>query len=134
VNTVAEAASPGDPNHSYLLGSVVSWRMFPIGGVRGLADNRYRNAFHAFANVEARYALELAKRWFLQGVAFVDAGTFVALDPFGELERARGALSVGGGIRLVPTFLAWLVPRIDAGRALAPVSGWFVLTGLSQYF
>ncbi len=133
-NVVVEAASPGDPNHSYLLGSVPSWRMFPIGGIRGLADNRYRNALHAFANVEARYALELGKRWFLQGVAFVDGGTFAPMNAVGDVERPLGALSVGGGVRLVPTALVWLVPRIDAGRALAPASGWFVLTGLSQYF
>lgn len=133
-NVVVEGASPGDPNHSFLLGSVPSWRMFAIGGVRGLADNRFRNAFHAFGNLEGRYAVDLGKRWFLQGVAFVDGGTFAPMNAVGDVEPPLGALSVGGGVRVVPTFLAWLVPRVDAGRALAPTPGWFVLTGLSQYF
>lgn len=134
LNAVVEATSPGDPNHSFLLGSVPSWRMFGIGGIRGLADNVHHDAFHAFGNVEARWALPLAKRWFLQGVAFVDGGTFAPMNAVGDVQRPDAALSVGGGVRLVPTFLAWLVPRIDAGRALAPVPSWFVLTGLSQYF
>jgi hypothetical protein len=134
VNLVAEGASPGDPNHSFLLGSVPSWRMFPIGGIRGLADNVNRNAVHAYGNLELRHAVKLAERWFLQGVAFVDGGVFARMDPLGDVEKARGAISVGGGLRVVPTLLAWLVPRVDAGRALAPAPSWFVLLGLSQYF
>lgn len=134
LNVVVEGASPGDPNHSFLLGSVPSWRMYAIGGVRGLADNVHRNAFHAYGNLEGRYAVQVGKRWYFQGVGFVDGGTFARMNPMGDVEPPLGALSVGGGVRLVPTFLAWLVPRVDAGVALAPVSGWFVLTGLSQYF
>lgn len=134
LNAVVEGTSAGDPNHSYLLGSVPSWRAFGIGGIRGLADNVHHDALHAYGNLEARGALQLGKRWFLQGVAFVDGGVFRDMDAEGSVQRAQGALGVGGGVRLVPTFLAWLVPRVDAGRALAPTPGWFVLTGLSQYF
>lgn len=134
VNVVAEAASPGDPNHSYALGSVPSWRVFGIGGIRGLPDNRIRDAFHAYADVELRQSLELAERWFLQGVAFVDGGTYAHMDPFGNVQRPAHALSAGLGVRVVPTFLAWMVPRVDAGSLLVPTRAWFVSFGLSQYF
>jgi hypothetical protein len=37
-------------------------------------------------------------------------------------------------LRLVPTWLAELVVRVDAGRLVAPEPRWFVQLGLNQYF
>jgi hypothetical protein len=134
LNAVAEAASPGDPNHGYLLGSVPSWRSFLIGGIRGLSDYVNHDAFHAYANLEGRVALQLGKRWYLQGVAFADGGALSRIGAEGEVQPMRGALSLGVGLRVLPTFLTWIAPRIDAGRAFAPAPSWFFLAGLSQYF
>lgn len=134
LNLVAEAVNPGDPNHSWLLGSVPSWRLYEIGGVRGLPDNRLRNAAHVYGDLELRHAFALAERWFLQGVGFVDGGGYAPMDLDGVVRSITPALSVGVGLRLVPTALAWLVPRIDAGTLIVPAREPFVLFGLSQYF
>jgi hypothetical protein len=134
-NSVLEGGSPGDPNHASLLGNVANWRfsLGSLGGVRGLPDNLYRNAFQVYGNLELRAALTLAPRWYLQGVTFVDAGSFAPMDAFGRVQDARTAVSVGAGLRLLPTAIASLVPRIDAGRALATDPRWFITFGLSQY-
>jgi hypothetical protein len=134
-NLVGEAVTPGDPNHSVLLGSISAWRgsFGSIGGVRGLPDNRNRNAAHAFGNLELRHGIGLTKRLFLQPAVFVDGGVYARMNAAGDVQRAEPALSVGGGMRIVPTFLAWFVPRIDAGRLLLPEPAWFVQFAFSQY-
>jgi hypothetical protein len=135
VNAVVEATNPGHPHHSVLVGNVPQWRHIGlIGGIRGLADNVFRNHFHAFGTVELRHALHLGGRWFAQGVAFVDGGVMARSNAAGALDGWQAALSVGGGVRVIPTFLAGVVPRVDAGVLLAPARDWFVRFGLSQYF
>jgi hypothetical protein len=51
----------------------------------------------------------------------------------GDVLKAEPALSGGAGIRLVPTFLAWAILRVDAGRLFLPQQGWFVQLAFSQY-
>lgn len=72
VNATASAVNGGNPNHSALLGSQ--------GGVRGLPDSLYRNRSQAYANVELRHAVEIARRWYVQGVLFADAAVFEPMD------------------------------------------------------
>jgi hypothetical protein len=136
LNVVGEAVSPGDPNHSVLLGNLAGDRFAvgALGGVRGLSDNVHRNTAHAFGNLELRGALTLAPRWYLQGVAFVDGGTFASMNALGETQHPRPALSTGLGVRLLPTAIASFVPRVDAGRRLLPDGAMFWTFGLSQYF
>ncbi|MCU0659841.1 MAG: hypothetical protein MUF64_32610 [Polyangiaceae bacterium] len=135
INGVVEGANEGHPNHSVLLGSVPQYRSFgQIGGVRGLRDNWYRNSFHAFTNLEARYALELRSRWFLQGVAFLDGGTLAPMNRQGERTALLPALSSGVGLRLIPTALTAVTPRVDVGRSWEPERSWFLKVALSQYF
>jgi hypothetical protein len=67
-------------------------------------------------------------------VAFVDGGVMARSNAAGALDGWQAALSVGGGVRVIPTFLAGVVPRVDAGVLLAPARDWFVRFGLSQYF
>jgi hypothetical protein len=118
--------SRGNVNHSSLLGS--------IEGVRGLADAFYRNWAQVFTNLELRQALPLFDRLALQLVAFADAGVFAELDARGQHRATRGAFSGGLGGRLVPTFLAQLLFRVDVARLVVPHQDWFVQFGLSQYF
>lgn len=134
-NVVGEAVTPGDPNHSVLLGSISAWRgsFGTIGGVRGLPDNRNRDAWHTFGNLELRHGLGLTKRLFLQPALFVDGGVYARMNASGDVQRPEPALSAGGGLRLVPTFLAWFVPRVDAGRLFLPEPAWFVQFAFSQY-
>lgn len=122
----AIATTRGNVNYGFLLGSV--------GGVRGLLDAYYFNWLHAVSNWELRQSLRLGGRWAVQGVAFVDAAAFEPLDAAGGRTRAETALSVGGGARLVPTWLSTLVLRLDVARALAPRAAWFAQVGLNQYF
>lgn len=135
-NVVGEAVSPGDPNHSALLGNVPGYRFSigSIGGVRGLEDNVHRNTAHAYADIELRAALTLAPRWYLQGVAFVDSGVFAQMDVTGRTQDLRAALSTGLGLRLLPTAIATFVPRVDVGRRHLPTEAWFWTFGLSHYF
>jgi len=136
VNVVGEAVSPGDPNHSALLGNVPGFRfsLGSLGGVRGLPDNVHRNTAHAYADVELRAAVTLAPRWYLQGVLFVDSGVFAQMDVNGKTQEPRAALSTGIGVRLLPTAIATFVPRVDVGRRHLPTEAWFWTFGLSQYF
>jgi len=126
VNTVVEGANPGDPNHSHLLGT--------IRGVRGLPDNLYRDAAHAFTNVELRFATELVPRWYLQGVFFSDAAAYVRMNEVGRLTQPGVALGAGIGVRIVPTVFALVVPRLDVGSLLWPAGIPFFNFGFSQYF
>lgn len=135
INMVGEAVTPGDPNHSVLLGSIPAWRgsFGMIGGVRGLPDNRNRDAAHAFGNIELRHAFAVTQRFFIQPAAFVDGGVYARMNAAGDVLRPEPALSVGAGVRAVPTFLAWFVPRVDVGRLLLPEPAWFFQFAFSQY-
>jgi hypothetical protein len=134
-NVVGEAVNAGDVNHSFLLGSISSWRgsFGTVGGVRGLADNRNRNQAHLFSNVELRHSVGLTSRLFLQGAAFVDGGIYRRMNSAGQVLPVEPALSGGLGIRLLPTFLAWAIFRVDGGRMFLPEQGWFVQLAFSQY-
>jgi hypothetical protein len=116
----------GSPNYNYLLGSVE--------GVRGLPDTFYRNWLQAYANLELRQALPLAERWAAQGVLFCDAAVFEQLNAAGGRGDSGAALGAGAGARLIPTWLAGLLVRVDAARLLLPQRAWLVQVGLSQYF
>ncbi|MFZ5893333.1 MAG: POTRA domain-containing protein [Myxococcota bacterium] len=116
----------GNVNFSYLLGSQV--------GVRGLEDLFYRPWTMAFTNLELRQGLPLARRWAVQGVAFADAAVFEQVDRLGQRAKAGNALSAGAGVRLLPTFLAQIVLRVDVARLFLPEQSWFVQFGTNQYF
>jgi hypothetical protein len=134
-NVVGEAVNAGDVNHSFLLGSISAWRgsFGTVGGVRGLPDNRNRNAAHLFSNVELRHSFELTSRLFLQGAAFADGGVYRRMNSAGQVLQVEPALSSGLGIRLLPTFLAWAIVRVDGGRLFLPEPGWFAQLAFSQY-
>ncbi|MGC4088109.1 MAG: hypothetical protein QM756_09460 [Polyangiaceae bacterium] len=116
----------GNANFSQELGSIM--------GVRGLRDTFYRNWAQAFCNVELRRALPLAERWALQLVLFGDTALFEQIDARGQRGAASSALSAGGGIRLVPTWLASSVLRVDGSYLFTQQTGAFLQLGLNQYF
>lgn len=127
INGVAEAVNDtGNPNHSLLLGSIV--------GIRGLSDNLYRNHAQTYANLEFRHAVSLAPRWALQGVLLSDVGAFHSFAEDGALRPWRVAASVGGGFRLIPTFLSNTLLRVDVAQLLAPTQNTLVQVGITQYF
>ena len=134
-NLVGEAVNDGDPNHSFLLGSISAWRgsFGTVGGVRGLPDNRNRDAAHVFSNVELRHSIDITSRLFLQPALFVDGGVYRRMNSAGQVQDAEPALSTGGGLRLLPTFLAWAILRVDGGHIFLPKQGWFVQLAFSQY-
>lgn len=116
----------GSANFSALLGS--------IEGVRGLEDSLYRNWLQAYANVELRQSIRVARRWALQGVLFCDGALFERMTAAGGRGEATSALGAGAGARLVPTWLAGLVLRVDVSRLFVPEQRWFHQLALSQYF
>jgi len=127
LNSVVEAVNnTGNPNHSVLIGS--------IAGVRGLSDNLYRNRAQAYTNLELRHAIPVAPRWALQGVLFSDFGTFQSFTEDGNLRPWRGAVNVGAGLRIVPTFLSNTLLRIDFAHLFAPSPNSLVQFGITQYF
>ncbi len=127
INGVAEAVNnSGNSNHSLLLGSIT--------GIRGLPDNLYRNRAHTYANVEFRHAIKAAPRWALQGVLFSDAGVFESFTESGQVRAWQGAVNVGAGLRVIPTFLSNTLLRVDAARVFVPVQNWLVQVGITQYF
>jgi hypothetical protein len=134
-NVVGEAVNAGDVNHSFLLGSISSWRgsFGTVGGVRGLPDNRNRNQAHLFSNVELRHSIGITSRLFVQGAAFADGGVYRRMNSAGQVLPIEPALSGGVGLRLLPTFLAWAIVRVDGGRLFLPHEGWFVQLAFSQY-
>ncbi|HEX5655806.1 MAG TPA: hypothetical protein VFX59_01370 [Polyangiales bacterium] len=123
---VAGVGARGNPNSSFLIGS--------IEGVRGLDDSLYRNWAQSMINVEFRQALPILDRVALQVVAFADAAAFERMKPSGARGEGIIASSVGAGLRIVPTFLATFVARFDMARLLAPDSLWFPQVGVAQYF
>jgi len=127
INGVAEAVNNSkNPNHSLLIGS--------IAGVRGLDDNLFRNRAQAYTNLELRHAIPLAPRWAIQGVLFSDFGTFQSFTNEGKLHDWRGAVSVGSGIRVVPTFLANTLLRVDVAHLFSPSANSLLQFGITQYF
>ncbi|MET0793426.1 MAG: hypothetical protein ABW061_18030 [Polyangiaceae bacterium] len=123
---VFAASTRGNAGFSQMLGS--------IEGVRGLEDGLYRNWLQAFANLELRQAVPIAERWAVQGVLFGDAAAFEQLEPNGGRGAAEQALSVGSGLRVIPTWLANVVIRVDVARLIAPYQTWFTQVGINQYF
>ncbi len=127
INSVAEAVNnSGNPNHSLLLGS--------IAGIRGLSDNLYRNRAQAYTNLELRHAIQVAPRWAVQGVLFSDFGTFESFTDEGKLHDWRGAVNVGTGVRIVPTFLSNTLLRVDVAHLFSPSPNSLVQIGITQYF
>jgi hypothetical protein len=127
MNTVAEAVNAsGNPNHSLLLGSIT--------GVRGLPDNLYRNQAQAYANLEFRHAVQIAPRWAVQAVVFTDFGTFRPFNDSGATRDWFGAVNVGAGGRIVPTFLANTLLRVDVAHLFSPSQNTLVQVGITQYF
>ena len=127
INTVAEAVNNSrNPNHSVLMGS--------IAGVRGLSDNLYRNRAQTYMNLELRHAIQVAPRWALQGVLFSDFGAFQPFTEEGSQRDWIGTVNVGAGIRVVPTFLANTLLRVDFAQLLAPSPNSLLQIGITQYF
>jgi hypothetical protein len=125
-NGMAEAVNSGNVNHSVLIGSQA--------GVRGLADNLYRNRAQSYLNTELRHAVPIGPRWALQGVVFSDLGLFQGMNQQGNVIGWTGAANVGGGIRIIPTWLTTTLLRVDVARLLAPTDAWLVQTAIAQYF
>ena len=127
INSVAEAVNNSEnPNHSVLIGSVA--------GVRGLSDNLYRNRAQAYTNLELRHAIQVAPRWAIQGVLFSDFGTFQSFTDEGNLRDWRGAVNVGTGVRIVPTFLSNTLLRVDVAHLFSPNPNSLIQFGITQYF
>ncbi|MDP3091086.1 MAG: hypothetical protein Q8N04_10425 [Nitrospira sp.] len=127
VNSVAEAVNnSGNPNHSLLIGSIT--------GVRGLSDNLYRNRAQAYTNLELRHAVAVASRWAVQGVLFSDFGTFQSFTEEGRLQHWQGTVSVGTGIRIIPTFLSNTLLRVDIAQLFSPSHNTLLQIGITQYF
>lgn len=127
INSVAEAVNnSGNPNHSLLIGS--------IAGVRGLTDNLYRNRALAYTNLELRHAIQVAPRWAVQGVVFSDFGAFQSFTEQGTLRPWRGAVNVGAGVRVIPTFLTNTLLRVDLAQLFSPSPNSLVQFGITQYF
>jgi hypothetical protein len=76
----------------------------------------------------------VAPRWALQGVLFSDFGTFQSFTEDGNLRPWRGAVNVGAGLRLVPTFLSNTLLRVDFAHLFAPSPNSLVQFGITQYF
>lgn len=126
INATAEAVNAGNANHSLVLGSQV--------GIRGLSDNLLRNHAQTYANVELRHAIQFAPRWAVQFVGFSDFGAYQTFTEDGKVKSWRGAVNVGGGARLVPTFLSNTLLRMDYARLMEPIPNTLVQVGIAQYF
>jgi hypothetical protein len=122
----AAMVNRGNANFSLLIGSAE--------GVRGLEDAWYFTWAQAFVNLELRQSLPLSSRWALQFVLLADAGCFDRIDSRGRSDGTSAALSAGGGVRIVPTWLSGLVPRFDVARLMTPEHSFLYQFGVSQYF
>lgn len=56
------------------------------------------------------------------------------MTPEGGRGQAMSAISTGIGARLIPTWLANVIVRVDGSRLLHPDPRWFGQLALSQYF
>jgi hypothetical protein len=123
--TLGDVLNGGNPNHSVLVGSQE--------GVRGLPDALYRNRIATYANLELRHAIEIATRWYVQGVVFTDAAVLEPMDAGGNATKWLGAWSTGTGVRLLPTALVDTLLRVDGSRLHYPFGAWFAQFGITQY-
>ncbi|HMU54513.1 MAG TPA: hypothetical protein PKA61_05885, partial [Nitrospira sp.] len=73
-------------------------------------------------------------RWALQGVLFSDFGAFQSFTETGTPRAWLGAVNVGAGMRLIPTFLSNTLLRIDAAQLFSPSPNSLVQIGITQYF
>jgi hypothetical protein len=122
----AGVGTRGNANYGFSLSSV--------SGVRGLGVPTSVNWIQALSNLELRRSFLLGGRWALQAVAFFDAAVFEEMTVSGGRGSRGGALSSGAGLRLIPTWIASITPRLDVSRLLEPERVWFVQLGLNQYF
>ena len=102
--------------------------------MRGLSDNLYRNRAQAYTNLELRHAIPVAPRWALQGVLFSDFGAFQSFMEDGKTRSWQGAVTLGGGLRVIPTFLANTLFRVDFAHLFASSPNSLVQFGITQYF
>jgi hypothetical protein len=116
----------GNANYGATVGSV--------DGVRGLGVPTSVNWVQGVANLELRRSFLLSARWALQAVAFTDAAAFEEMSVAGGRGGPGAALSVGAGLRVIPTWIASITPRLDLARLLEPERVWFLQLGLNQYF
>ncbi len=123
---VGAVSTRGNAGFSQLVGS--------LAGVRGLEDGLFRSWLQTYGNLELRQAFPIAERWALQGVLFSDLAAFEQIDASGSRGRAGSACSVGVGARVIPTWLANVMLRVDLARLLSPTQSWFLQFGLNQYF
>jgi len=105
-----------------------------ITGIRGLPDNLFRDRAQFYSNVELRHAVPFAPRWSLQGVVFSDFGSFQPFADDGTVRSWKGAVNIGGGLRLVPTFLTNTLLRVDFAQLFTPFVTSHVQIGITQYF
>jgi len=126
VRLKAGLVTRGNPTASYLVGSV--------DGVRGLADALYRSWAQAVANIELRQAVRVLERLALQLVLFADLAQLARMSGSGARDERLFAASVGGGVRVLPTFVAQAALRLDVARLLVPSPAWIPLLGVAQYF
>ena len=94
----------------------------------------HRNRAQTYANLELRHAIPIASRWALQGVLFSDVGAFQSFTEEGNLYSWKGAVNIGGGIRVIPTFLANTLLRIDVAQLWRPNQNTLIQFGITQYF
>ena len=123
---VGAVSTRGNANFSQVVGS--------LAGVRGLEDGLFRTWLQTYGNFELRQALPFAERWAIQGVLFSDVAAFEQIDAGGARGRTGSACSVGVGARVIPTWLANVMLRLDLARLLSPNQSWFLQFGLNQYF
>lgn len=70
----------------------------------------------------------------MQGVLFSDIGAFQSFTEQGTQKDWIGTMNVEAGIRVVPTFLATTLLRIDFAHLLAPSHNSLVQVDITQYF
>ncbi len=51
-----------------------------------------------------------------------------------DVTAGAGEYNIGGGIRVIPTWLSAMLLRVDVARLLAPSEAWLVQTAIAQYF
>jgi hypothetical protein len=126
VRGMAGVVTRGNAAYSFLVGGVE--------GVRGLDDAYYRNWLSSYGNLELRHAEYVAPRWAVQGVLFADGAVFEQVSKSGARGSVGVAAALGAGLRIIPTWLAATVLRLDVGRLLVPTPRLAWQIGLSQYY
>lgn len=80
------------------------------------------------------HGVTLAAWWALQEAVFSDAGAFQRFSDHGQLRSWQGAVNIGAGFRVVPTFLSNTLLRVYFAQLLDPTSHSLVQFGITQYF